>query len=142
MRHRVHGRKLGRDSAHRRSLIKNQVADLLCHGQITTTLAKARTIRPVAERLITVAKRGLVAGESDKAKEVNARRLAAARLPRIRTFEDEQGYYQDIDVVQQLFGEVAPLYRDRPGGYTRILKLGKRPGDNADMAILMLVEED
>jgi large subunit ribosomal protein L17 len=94
----------------------------------------------VAERLITVAKRGLAA--DDKAQEVHARRTVAARLPRLRTFEDEDGYYYDVDVVQQLFDEVAPLYMDRPGGYTRILKLGKRPGDNADMAILMLVEED
>jgi large subunit ribosomal protein L17 len=140
MRHRVHGRKLGRDSAHRRALIKNQIADLFCNGQITTTLAKARTIRPVAERLITVAKRGLAA--DDKAQEIHARRTVAARLPRTRTFEDEEGYYYDVDVVQQLFDEVAPLFTDRPGGYTRILKLGKRPGDNADMAILMLVEED
>lgn len=140
MRHRVHGRKLGRDSAHRRSLIKNQIADLFCNGQITTTLAKARTIRPEAEKLITVAKRGLAA--DDKAKEVHARRTVAARLPRTRTFEDEAGYYIEIDVIQQLFDEVAPLYVDRPGGYTRILKLGKRPGDNADMAILMLVDDE
>jgi large subunit ribosomal protein L17 len=140
MRHRVHGRKLGRDSAHRRALIKNQVADLICNGQITTTLAKARTMRPVAERLITVAKRGLAADE--KAMEVHARRTVAARLPRIRTYEDEQGYYVDVDVVRHLFSEVAPRYAERPGGYTRIMKLGKRPGDNADMAILMLVEED
>ncbi|MFO7539921.1 MAG: 50S ribosomal protein L17 [Chloroflexota bacterium] len=139
MRHRVHGRKLGRDSAHRRSLIKNQIADLYCNGQITTTLAKARTVRPVAERLITVAKRGLAA--DDKAQEVHARRTIAARLPRTRSFEDEQGYYVEVDVIRQLFDEVAPRYTDRPGGYTRILKLGKRPGDNADMAILMLVEE-
>jgi large subunit ribosomal protein L17 len=140
MRHRVHGRKLGRDSAHRRALIKNQVADLICNGQITTTLAKARTMRPVAERLITVAKRGLAA--DDKAKEVHARRTVAARLPRIRTYEDEEGYYVDVDVIRHLFNEVAPRFAERPGGYTRIMKLGKRPGDNADMAILMLVEED
>lgn len=140
MRHRVHGRKLGRDSAHRRALIKNQVADLICNGQITTTLAKARTMRPVAERLITVAKRGLAADE--KAKEVHARRTVAARLPRIRTYEDDQGYYVDVNVIRHLFDEVAPRYAERPGGYTRIMKLGKRPGDNADMAILMLVEED
>lgn len=140
MRHRVHGRKLGRDSAHRRALIKNQVADLICNGQITTTLAKARTMRPVAERLITVAKRGLAADE--KAKEVHARRTVAARLPRIRTYEDDQGYYVDVNVIRHLFDEVAPRYAERPGGYTRIMKLGKRPGDNADMAILMLVKED
>jgi large subunit ribosomal protein L17 len=140
MRHRVHGRKLGRDSAHRRALIKNQVADLICNGQITTTLAKARTMRPVAERLITVAKRGLAA--DDKAKEVHARRTVAARLPRMRTYEDEEGYYVDVDVIRHLFNEVAPRFAERPGGYTRIMKLGKRPGDNADMAILMLVEED
>lgn len=141
MRHRVKGRKLNRDSAHRNALRKNLIADLICHEQIITTEAKARAIRPAAEKMITLAKRGLVSGEADRSKEVYARRMAAARLPQTRVFEDEDGYLEEIDVIKKLFEEVAPRYSGRPGGYTRIVKIGKRPGDNAEMAMLMLVEE-
>lgn len=141
MRHRVRGRKLNRDSAHRKALRNNLIADLICNEQIITTEAKARMVRPAAEKMITLAKRGLANGAEDPSKEVHARRLAAARLPRYRTIEEE-GYYEDIDVVRKLFNEIAPRYAERPGGYTRMVKLGKRPGDNANMAILMLVEEE
>jgi large subunit ribosomal protein L17 len=123
-------------------LRKNLVADLICHEQIVTTEAKARTIGPAAEKMITLAKRGLVKGESDPTGEVHARRLAAARLPKTRVIEDEDGYFDEVNVVQKLFAEVAPRYADRQGGYTRMVKIGKRPGDNAEMAVLMLVEED
>ena len=140
MRHRVHGRRLNRDSAHRKALRKNLIADLLCYERIITTEAKARTIRPAAEKMITLAKRGLVNGQQDASREVHARRLAASRLPRFRVVEDEDGDYEDVDVIQQLFDEIAPRYMDRPGGYTRMVKLGKRPGDNADMAMLMLID--
>ncbi len=142
MRHRVHGRKLNRDTDHRKALIRNMVADLLCHEQIVTTEAKARTIRPVAEKMITLAKRGLVKGGEDKADEIHARRLAAARLPKTRLVHDDEGYVEEVDVVRHLFDEIAPRYVDRPGGYTRLLKMGKRPGDNADMAVLMLVADE
>lgn len=142
MRHRVHGRKLNRDMGHRKALIRNMVADLLCHEQIITTEAKARTIRPVAEKMITLAKRGLVKGGEDKGNEVHARRLAAARLPKTRIVKDEEGYVEEVDVVRHLFDEIAPRYTERPGGYTRLLKMGKRPGDNADMAVLMLVGDE
>lgn len=142
MRHRVKGRRLGRSSAHRKALRKNMIADLLCNEQITTTEAKARTIRPAAEKMITLAKRGIVNGEVDQAREVHARRLAAARLPKYRLVRDEFGDEVEIDVVKHLFNEIAPRYLDRPGGYTRIVKVGKRLGDNADMAVLMLVEEE
>lgn len=142
MRHRVHGRKLNRDMGHRKALIRNMVADLLCHEQIITTEAKARTIRPVAEKMITLAKRGLVKGGEDKGSEIHARRLAAARLPKTRIVKDEEGYVEEVDVVRHLFDEIAPRYTDRPGGYTRLLKMGKRPGDNADMAVLMLVGDE
>lgn len=138
MRHKVHGRRLGRDKGHRSALRKNMIADLICHEQITTTEAKARMLRPAAEKMITLAKRGLANPE----KEVNARRLAASRLPHYRAVEDEDGYIEDVDVVKKLFNEIAPRYEERPGGYTRMIKIGKRPGDNADMAILMLVEEE
>jgi large subunit ribosomal protein L17 len=142
MRHKVHGRKLGRAPGHRKALGKNMIADLLCHEQIITTEAKARMIRPMAEKMITLAKRGLVKGVDDVANEVHARRLVAARLPKTRVVEDEDGFLEEVDVVKKLFGEIAPRYVDRPGGYTRMVKLGKRPGDNADMAVLMLVEEE
>ena len=127
MRHRVAGRKLGRSSGHRRALYKNLITDLFRYERIETTEAKARAIRPLAERLITLAKRGLANGETDPAKEVHARRLAAARL-------------NDPAVVQKLFNEIAPQYVERPGGYTRMLRLGVRKGDAAQMVVLELVE--
>lgn len=141
MRHKVHGKRLNRDSAHRKALRKNLIADLICREKIVTTEAKARVIRPAAEKMITLAKRGLAKGQQNPASEVHARRLAAARLPKTRTLEVENGVYEDVDVIQQLFNEVAPRYVDRPGGYTRLVKIGKRRGDNADMAVLMLVQD-
>jgi large subunit ribosomal protein L17 len=92
--------------------------------------------------MITLAKRGLENGKSDPSKEVYARRLVASRLPKMRTYEDEYGYFEEVNVVQKLFEEIAPRFENRPGGYTRIVKIGKRPGDNAEMAVLMLVEEE
>lgn len=142
MRHRVHGRRLSRDTAHRRALRRNMIADLFCHEQLLTTEAKARMLRPAAEKVITLAKRGVAKGNENPAAEVHARRLAAARISRYRVQEDEDGERTEIDVVRKLFDEIAPRYVDRPGGYTRLVKIGKRPGDNADMAVIMLVEED
>ncbi len=142
MRHRVHGRRLNRDAAHRKALRKNMIADLFCHEKIVTTEAKARTIRPAAEKIITLAKRGVANGKDNPAVEVHARRLAASRLPRYRIVKDEDGYEEQVDVVQKLFNDLAPRYEDRPGGYTRMVKIGKRPGDNADMAVLMLVDNE
>jgi large subunit ribosomal protein L17 len=142
MRHKIYGRRLNRSSAHRTALRKNLVADLICREQIVTTEAKARTIRPAAEKMITLAKRGLTKGQINPAAEVHARRLAAARLPQTRVIEDENGYFDEVVVVQKLFEEIAPRYANRPGGYTRMVKIGKRPGDNAEMAVLMLVDEE
>jgi len=142
MRHRVHGRKLNRDKAHRTALRKNLVADLICHEQVLTTEAKARMLRPTAEKMITLAKRGLVKGKDDPAQEVHARRLAASRLPKYRLVEDEDGSIEQVDVVRKLFNDLASRYEARPGGYTRMIKVGKRAGDNADMALLMLVDKE
>jgi large subunit ribosomal protein L17 len=130
MRHRVSGKKLGRDSDHRRALRMNLSRELLTHGRITTTLAKAKYVQGHAERIITIAKRGLVKAEEkgDPAIAVHARRLAASRLNNDRV------------MVQRLFDEVAPHFQDRDGGYTRILKLGPRKGDNAPMALIELVD--
>ncbi len=142
MPHKVSGRRLNRSASHRKALRKNLVADLLTHEQILTTEAKARMLGPATEKIITLAKRGLVKGESDPAKTVHARRLAAARISRFRVVEDEDGDEEEVDVVRKLFDEIAPRYAERPGGYTRVIKIGKRSGDNADMAMIMLVDEE
>ena len=125
MRHRVTGRRLNRSTGHRKALRRNLITELYRHERIQTTRAKAQAVRGEAEKLITTAKRGNAAGE---AKAVHARRLAAARL-------------NDPEIVKKLFDDIAPRYADRPGGYTRIVKLGPRLGDSAEMAILELVEE-
>ena len=140
MRHRVHGRRLSRDSAHRKALLRNLISELICHEQVMTTEAKARMLRPAAEKVITKAKRGLENGKDNPSAEVHARRLVANRVTRFRTIEDDSGDLRDVDVVQKLFSDIAPRFAERNGGYTRMVKLGKRPGDNADMAVLMLVE--
>jgi len=130
MRHRIKGKKLGRDSAHRKALRMNLALSLLEHGRIKTTLSKAKFVQGHVERMITVAKRGLAKAErtGNEADAVHARRIVASRLNNNRV------------VVQKLFDDIAPQYSERPGGYTRILKLGERKGDNAEMAILELVD--
>ena len=117
MRHARSGKKLGRDSAHRRALYQNLACSLIEHGRIRTTEAKAKAVKPYAEKIITLGRRG----------DLHARRQATAFL-------------RSRDVVHKLFAEVAPLFKDRPGGYTRIVKLGPRPGDSAEMAYLELVD--
>jgi large subunit ribosomal protein L17 len=117
MRHRRAGKKLGRDSAHRKALYSNLAGQLIEHGRIKTTAAKAKAVKPFAEQLITLGKRG----------DLHARRLALAEL-------------RSQDVVHQLFAEVAPRFADRPGGYTRIVRLGPRNGDAAEMVYLELVD--
>ncbi len=141
MRHKVFGRRLNRDTAHRNALRRNLIADLLVLERITTTEAKARTIRPAAEKMITLAKHGLQKADAQPGSVIHARRLAASRLPESRTKEGEDGSFEEVDVVRKLFEEIAPRYANRPGGYTRMVKIGRRPGDNADMAVLMLVED-
>ena len=125
---------------HRKALRRNMVADLIAHERLVTTEAKARMLRPTVERLITLAKRGLA--KDDPAAEVHARRLVAARMAKQRVVEDEFGEREEVDAVQKLFSEIAPRYESRPGGYTRIIKMGRRPGDASKMAMIMLVEED
>lgn len=116
MRHRKKGRKLNRTASHRRATLRNMAASLFRHGRIETTTAKAKELRPYAERLITLGKRG----------DLHARRLASAKI-------------RERDVLHILFDELGPRYADRPGGYTRILKLGARKGDAADMSLIELV---
>jgi large subunit ribosomal protein L17 len=125
MRHRVSGYKLSRSTGHRTALRRSLVTEFFRHERIKTTRTKAAAIRDEAERLITRAKAGAAAGES---RAVQARRLAAARL-------------NDPVVVKKLFDEIAPRFKSRPGGYTRVVKLGPRHGDSAEMVYLELVEE-
>jgi large subunit ribosomal protein L17 len=117
MRHQRKGKKLGRDSAHRRALYANLAGALIEHGRIKTTEAKAKAVKPVAEKMITLGRRG----------DLAARRQALA-------------YLRSQEVVHQLFAEVAPRFADRPGGYTRIVRLGPRFGDSAEMVYLELVD--
>jgi large subunit ribosomal protein L17 len=124
MRHRVGYRKLGRVTEHRIALLRNQAQALIRHERIETTVPKAKELRPFVERLITIAKRGLAASESVRV--VNARRLVARDI-------------QDRDVVAKLFDTIAPRFAERPGGYTRLLKLGYRRGDSAEVAQVELV---
>jgi large subunit ribosomal protein L17 len=117
MRHKKAGRRLGRNSSHRKAMFRNMAASLLRHETIKTTLPKAKELRRVVEPLITLAKEDGVA----------RRRLAFDRL-------------RDKEVVGKLFKDLGPRFRDRPGGYLRILKLGPRPGDSAAMAVVQLVD--
>jgi large subunit ribosomal protein L17 len=128
MRHRVAGRRLNRSMAHRTALRRSLVTELFRHERIQTTEAKAKAIRGQAEKLITLAKRGLLAEEEIPERGVHARRLAAGRL-------------NDPDIVVKLFEDIAPRFVQRQGGYTRIIKLGPRKGDSARMAVIELVEE-
>ena len=117
MRHNKKNKKLGRTSSHRRAMMRNQIASLIQHGRITTTLAKAKALRPVAEKLVTQGRRDTVA----------ARRLV-------------RKWVADRDLVGRLFDDIAPRFVDRPGGYLRIVKIGHRQGDAAEEAILEFVD--
>jgi large subunit ribosomal protein L17 len=118
MRHRAKGRQLSRTSSHKRALLNNMAASLFEHGRVVTTEAKAKELRPFAEKLITLARRG----------DLHARRLVERRI-------------KDRDTLGKLFTEIGPRFAARPGGYTRILKLGHRPGDGADIARIELLSE-
>ena len=121
MRHKVAGYKLGRSTAQRNALRRSLVTELIDHGRIQTTETKCKAIRDQAEKLVTIAKHSL---DGDQAKQVAARRLVAARVN------------GGAPTVRKLFTAIAPRYRERNGGYTRISKLGPRKGDNAQMALI------
>jgi len=116
VRHRKKGRQLSRTRSHRKATMRNLATSLFRHERIETTTAKAKELRPYAERLITLARRG----------DLHARRLAAMKI-------------QDREVLGKLFDDIAPRYMERPGGYTRVLKLGNRKGDAAEMSLIELV---
>ncbi len=119
MRHRRSGKKLGRNTSHRKAMMRNMVTSLFNHEKITTTDARAKELRKLAEKLITIARRG----------DLHSRRLVMQVV-------------QDKKVVAKLFDTIAPRYVERPGGYTRIIKLGHRSGDNAALSLIELVEEE
>ncbi len=119
MRHRMSGRKLNRTSSHRKAMFSNMAASLLRHEQISTTLPKAKELRSIADKMITLGKRG----------DLHARRQA-------------HSFLQDGEAVAKLFDSLADRYKDRPGGYTRVLKAGFRYGDAAPMAVIELVDRD
>lgn len=119
MRHGMKGRKLGRKSAHRKAMFSNLANALIKHEQITTTLPKAKDLRPVVEKLVTLGKRG----------DLHARRQAISLL-------------RDVDMANKLFSSIAERYKTRQGGYLRVLKAGFRYGDNAPMAIIEFVDRD
>ncbi|MBS0276486.1 MAG: 50S ribosomal protein L17 [Proteobacteria bacterium] len=121
MRHRNQGRKLGRTASHRKAMFVNMAAALIKHEQITTTLPKAKELRPVVEKLVTLSRRG--------ANNLHARRQLIAQVG-------------DEVQVQKLFDVIGPRYAKRPGGYTRVLKAGFRHGDNAEMAVIEFVDRD
>ncbi len=117
MRHQRTGKKLGRDSAHRRALYANLASNLIEHERIKTTITKAKAVKPIAEQMITLGRRG----------DMHARRQAVAFL-------------RSKDIVHKLFDEIGPRYADRPGGYSRIIRIGPRQGDAAEMCYLELVD--
>ena len=119
MRHNVRGRKLGRTTAHRTAMFRNQLASLVDHEGITTTVPKAKALRPIAEKLIT----------QGRVDSVHSRR-------RVRR------WISDRDLIKKLFEEIAPRYQERPGGYLRITRLGPRKGDGAELARLEFVETE
>jgi large subunit ribosomal protein L17 len=125
MRHQIAGYRLGRSTGARLALRRNLIKQFFTHERITTTRAKAAAIRGDAERLITIARNSAQGSDVDK---LNARRLVISKLG-------------DNKILNRLFNEIAPRYATRPGGYTRVLKLGPRMGDSAEMVILELVEE-
>ncbi|WP_273267118.1 50S ribosomal protein L17 [Flexistipes sinusarabici] len=118
MRHRISGKKLGKSTPHRYAMLRNMAKSLVEHGRIETTVDRAKTLRQFVEPLITLGKKG----------DVSARRLALRRLP-------------DKKAVHRIFDEISPKFKNRPGGYTRILKTGYREGDNANSAIIEFVED-
>jgi large subunit ribosomal protein L17 len=125
MRHRVAHRKLGRVTEHRLAMLRNQATALIRHEHLTTTVPRAKELRPFVERLITIAKRG-VAGGGANGTALTARRIVMQDL-------------QDREVVGKLFNTIAPRFAERPGGYTRLLRLGYRKGDSAEVAQVELV---
>ncbi|HTV23917.1 MAG TPA: 50S ribosomal protein L17 [Polyangiaceae bacterium] len=149
MRHRKLGRQFSRNTSHRRAMFRALTANLVLHGRIETTDAKAKELRRVAERLITRAVRlGDVAhtaadklSPADKARRVAVKRQVGQFLQRFATKTGPDGESTKVDLLEKLLVELGARYKNRPGGYTRIIKIGRRRGDNAPMSLIELVDE-
>src|SRR5271170_6174240 len=147
MRHGNSGRKFDRNSSHRRAMLRNLTANLVLHERIETTDTKAKELRRVAERLLTKAIRlGEVAytpGENlsdvDKARRLHAKRMVAAYIPRFVTKIEKGGVEKRVDLVEKVFLDLAKRFKGRAGGYTRIVKIGPRRGDNAPISLIEFV---
>ena len=137
MRHRKSGRKLGRNSSHRKAMYRNMVTSLMLHGRIQTTEPKAKELRKVADRVISLGKRV----PQSSLEGLSGDELATARAQRVHAIRLARRYIVDRDALDRVFGEYAERFKDRPGGYTRIYKLGFRPGDDATMTLIELVPE-
>lgn len=136
MRHGMRQRKLGRTTAHRKAMFRNQIASLMEHGRIVTTLPKAKELRPIAEKLITLGRKDTIQARRQ------ARRWFPPQVKPVRSFKFGTERPTDFrkTMLQKLFDEIAPRFADRPGGYLRIAKLGPRHGDGAEMAVLEFVD--
>jgi large subunit ribosomal protein L17 len=143
MRHLKKGRKLSRNSTHRLAMFRNMVMSLITHERIRTTTPKAKELRPIIERYITLAKRAIATG--DPIKVLHARRLIQARLGPVAKIELVDGVGESINqgnVVEKIFKDLAPRFADRPGGYTRIIKTSyRRLGDNGETALIEFLKE-
>jgi len=137
MRHRKAGRKFDTNAPHRKAMFRNMVTALMVHGQIKTTTQRAKELRRVADRVISMGKRAPSAADIDG---LEGDALVQAKADRVSAIRRARNWVNDSDAMSKLFGEYADRYRSRPGGYTRIIKAGFRPGDNAEMAIIQLVE--
>jgi large subunit ribosomal protein L17 len=135
MRHRKSGRRLGRTSAHRKAMYRNMVTSLMVHGQIKTTQAKAKELRRIADKIITMGTRV----PPSSLEGLKGEDLKAAQARRVHFIRRVRRWVNDPAAIERLFGEYAERYKQRPGGYTRILKAGFRSGDDAPMALIELV---
>ena len=138
MRHLKSGRKLGRNSSHRKAMFSNMVTSLLLHGQIRTTLAKAKELRGHVEKIITLGRNNT----ESSFESLSGDGLAKAKSARLHAIRRARRTVNNKESLQKLFGEYAEAFKERPGGYTRVIKAGYRPGDNAPMAIIALVLDE
>ncbi len=137
MRHLKSGRKLGRNSSHRTAMYRNMVTSLMVHGRIKTTEAKAKELRRYADQVITLGKRVPLSS----LEQLSGAELEKAKASRLHNIRRARRWVLDQDALAKVFGEYAERFKDRPGGYTRIHKIGFRSGDNAPMAVITLVDE-
>jgi len=137
MRHRKSGRKLNMDSSARKAMFRNMVTSLMLHGQIRTTEARAKELRRYAERVISMGKR---APSADAIESLDGEQRQQAQARRVHAIRQARNWVNHDEALARVFGEYAERFRTRPGGYTRVVKMGRRDGDSAPMAVIQLVE--